>query len=183
MGVPVPEIQEQIDEVIKVILQEQCQQMRFFSLLERVGRGAVGCTGRACCPTVSATRECWRVFLSRACGEGGGLWAARSARVAASDRIWNMLFSTNSHTSLWVRFSGCLMLFSTCSHTFKRVRSNGCLSLVVAQASANLQRSLGSCAILEQRVDRHSHSTTAAASVGRHLWDCSSHFPPERRVP
>ena len=33
-----------------------------------------------------------------------------------------MLFSTYSHTSHRVRFSGCLMLFSTYSHTFKRCK-------------------------------------------------------------
>ena len=53
----------------------------------------------------------------------GGLWAARSTRccptahphtpgliLSASDGIWNMLFSTCSHTSRWVRFrfGGCL---------------------------------------------------------------------------
>ena len=32
VNVPVPQIQEQNVEVIKVILQEQCQRMRFFLL-------------------------------------------------------------------------------------------------------------------------------------------------------
>ena len=63
---------------------------------------------------------------------GRELWAARSTRVAprptphtrglilsASDGIWNMLFSTCSHTSRWVR-----------------IRFGGCVSPVVAQASA-----------------------------------------------
>ena len=70
VDVPVPQIREQIVEVIKVILQEQCQRMRFFSFLRACGEGAVGSTERACCPTVSPTRECWRIFLLRACGEG-----------------------------------------------------------------------------------------------------------------
>ena len=72
----VSQILEQNVEVIKVILQEQCQQMRFFFLRERVVRelwaareelaaphslphasvgvleGAVGSTFRTCCPTV-----------------------------------------------------------------------------------------------------------------------------------
>ena len=114
VNVPVPQILEQNVEVIKVILQEQCQRMRF--------------------------------FLLRACGEGCGQHRksvlphssphTRGLILTASDGIWNMLFSTCSHTSHWVRFSGCLMLFSTYFHTLKRARSNGCLSLVVAQASA-----------------------------------------------
>ena len=63
VNVPVPRILEQNVEVIKVILQEQCHRMRFF-LLRACGEGAVGCTGRACCPTVSPTREGWRDFDS-----------------------------------------------------------------------------------------------------------------------
>ena len=38
---------EQNVEVIKVMLQEQCQRMRFF-FFDSVWRGAVGCTQRAC---------------------------------------------------------------------------------------------------------------------------------------
>ena len=103
----------------------------------------MGSTGRACCTTVSPTRECWRILT--ACGRelqhvphvlSHSLTHTGGWSLSASDGIWNMLFSTYSHTSHGVRFSGCLMLFSTYSHTFKRVRSNGCLSPVVAQASA-----------------------------------------------
>ena len=111
VDVPIPQIQEQNVEVIKVILLEQCQQMFF--------------------------------FLSRACGEG--LWAAREERAApqslpharvgvpqaaphvrsvilsASDGIWNMLFSTYSHTKKTGKIKFLLQ---------------SSLSLVVAQASA-----------------------------------------------
>ena len=45
--------QEQNVEVIKVILQEQCQRMRFF-LLTACGKGAVGGTFHTCCPTVNS---------------------------------------------------------------------------------------------------------------------------------
>ena len=41
VNVPVPQIQEQNVEVIKVILQEQCQRMRLF-LLRACKEGAVG---------------------------------------------------------------------------------------------------------------------------------------------
>ena len=81
-----------------------------------------------------------RLFPLRACQHGKSvlphsLLHMRGWILSASDGIWNMLFSTYSHTSYRVRFNGCLMLFSTDFHTLKRVRSNGCLSLVVAQAS------------------------------------------------
>ena len=82
-------------EVIKVILQEQCQRMRFFFLLIACGKGAVGGTFRTCCPSANPH--------------------TRGLIPSASDGIWNMLFSTCSHTSRWVRF-----------------RFGGCLSLVVA---------------------------------------------------
>ena len=98
-----------------MILQEQCQRTRFF-LLTACGKGAVGSTG--------PTRECWRVL--RVCGKeavGGTFHTCcptahshtRGLILSASDGIWNMLFSTCSHTSRWVRF-----------------RFGGCLSLVVA---------------------------------------------------
>ena len=70
---PVPQIQEKIVEVIKVILREQCQRVLFF-------------------------------FLLTACGTGHS--HTRGLILCASDGIWNMLFST-------------------CSHTLQRVRSNG----------------------------------------------------------
>ena len=70
--------------------------MRFFSF-ESVWRGGCGQHGKSVLPH-SLTHT--RVLIP-----------------SASDGIWNMLFSTYSHT-------------------LKRVRSNGCLSLVVAQASA-----------------------------------------------
>ena len=111
VDVPVPRILEQNVEVIKVIPQEQCQRMRFFTFYS-VWEGAVGGTFHTCCPTAHSH--------------------TRGLILSASDGIWNMWFSTYSHTSHWVRFSGCLMLFSTYLHTFKRVRSNGCLSPVVA---------------------------------------------------
>ena len=90
-------IQEQNVEVIKVILQEQCQQMRSF-LLRACGDGAVGSTGRACCPTVSPTRECW-CFFER--------------------RRWNLelVVLDYSHTSQWVRFCGHLQHTCECSWT------------------------------------------------------------------
>ena len=66
-----------------------------FFLLIACGKGAVGSTGRACCPTAHSH--------------------ARGLILSASDGIWNMLSSTYSHTSHWVRF-----------------RFSGCLSLVVA---------------------------------------------------
>ena len=69
--------------------------MRFFFLLTACGKGAVGGTFRTCCPTAHPHTP--GLILS------------------ASDGIWNMLFSTCSHTSRWVRF-----------------RFGGCVSLVVA---------------------------------------------------
>ena len=95
VDVPVPQIPKQIVEVVLVILQEQCQRMRFFFLLTACGKGAVGGTFRTCCPTAHPHTP--GLILS------------------ASDGIWNMLFSTCSHTSRWVRF-----------------RFGGCVSLVVA---------------------------------------------------
>ena len=53
VDVPVPQIWEQSVEVIKVILQEQCQKMRFF-LLTACGEGAVGGTFHTCCPTANS---------------------------------------------------------------------------------------------------------------------------------
>ena len=50
VDVPVPQIWEQSVEVIKLILQEQCQRMRFFFLLTACGKGAVGGTFHTCCP-------------------------------------------------------------------------------------------------------------------------------------
>ena len=47
VDVRVPQIQEQIVEVIKVILQGAVSANAFF-LLRACGEGAVGCTGRAC---------------------------------------------------------------------------------------------------------------------------------------
>ena len=76
----VPQILEQNVEVIKVILQEQCHEMRLFLLTACGEGGAVGSTFRTCCPTISSARECWWIL-------------------SASDGIWNMLFSTYSHTS------------------------------------------------------------------------------------
>ena len=54
VDVPVPQIWEQSVEVIKVILQEQCQRMRFFFLLTACGEGAVGGTFHTCCPTANS---------------------------------------------------------------------------------------------------------------------------------
>ena len=55
--VDVPQIQEQNVEVIKVILQEECQRLRLF-LLTACGDGAVGCTQRVCAaPQPTPTRE------------------------------------------------------------------------------------------------------------------------------
>ena len=84
--------QEQNVEVIKVILQEQCQRMRFFLLLTACGKVAVGDTFHTCCPTAHPH--------------------TRGLMLSASDGIWNMLFSTCSHTSRWVRsrFGGRLSL-------------------------------------------------------------------------
>ena len=42
---------------------------------------------------------------------------------------------------------------------------------------------LGSCAILEQRIGRHSHSTTAAASGGRHACGTAVPIPPRTTRP
>ena len=53
VDVPVPQIWEQSVEVITVILQEQCQRMRFF-LLTACGEGAVGGTFHTCCPTANS---------------------------------------------------------------------------------------------------------------------------------
>ena len=69
--------------------------MRFFFLLIACGKEAVSGTFRTCCPTAHSH--------------------TRGLILSASDGIWNMLFSTFSHTSRWVRF-----------------RFGGCLSLVVA---------------------------------------------------
>ena len=96
--VVVPQIREQNVEVIKVILQEQCQQMRFFFW------EPVGSTFRTCCPTDSSTRECWWIL-------------------SASDGIWKLLFSTYSHTSHLVRFSGHFRHTYECSLT----RSTFCI--------------------------------------------------------
>ena len=58
IAVPVPQIQEQIVDVIKVILQKQCQRMRFF-LLRACGKGAVGGTAHSHA-RVSVDSECKR---------------------------------------------------------------------------------------------------------------------------
>ena len=82
--VDVPQILEANVEVIKVILQEQCQQMRFFFFLRACGEAAVGSTLRTCVLRQS-------------------LLHTRGWILSASDGIWNMLFSTYSRTSHWVR--------------------------------------------------------------------------------
>ena len=96
---PVPQIQEQKVEVIKVILQEQCQRMRFFFFFEResVWRGGCGLHGKSVLPH--------------------SLSHMRSLILSASDGIWNMLFSTSSHTSHWVRFGGHFRHMCECSLT------------------------------------------------------------------
>ena len=85
----------------------------------------MGCTRRACAaPQSTSTRGCWRILT--ACGKGavGGTFRTCCPTahphtpgliLSASDGIWNVLFSTCSHTSRWVRF-----------------RFGGCVSLVVA---------------------------------------------------
>ena len=75
--VPVPQVMEEILEVIKVILQEQCQQVRFF-LLTACGTGC-GLHGKGVLPTVSSTRECWRIFSSDSVWEGSCGLHAKSA--------------------------------------------------------------------------------------------------------
>ena len=56
VDVPVPQIWEQSVEVIKVILQEQCQKMRFF-LLQRVWRGLWAARSTRVAPPPTPTRE------------------------------------------------------------------------------------------------------------------------------
>ena len=116
VDVPVPRMLEQHVDVIKVIPEEWMSKrivqqivdvpvpqipkqivevVLVIFLLTACGKGAVGGTFRTCCPTAHPHTP--GLILS------------------ASDGIWNMLFSTCSHTSRWVRF-----------------RFGGCLSLVVA---------------------------------------------------
>ena len=94
----------------------------------------MGSTGRACCPTVSPTRECWRILT--ACGEGAvGSTFRTCCRLSPLPSPPHQ----HTHTRGWILSANdgiWNMLFSTYSHTFKRVRSNGCLSPVVAVASA-----------------------------------------------
>ena len=71
-----PQIPKQIVEVILTA-------NAFFFLLKACGKGAVGGTFHTCCP--AAHRH------------------TRGLILCASDGIWNMLFSTCSHTSRWVR--------------------------------------------------------------------------------
>ena len=108
---PVPQIQEKIVEVVKVILREQCQRVLFFLLtacgtahshtrelayFDSVWEGSCGLHAKTvCCPAAHPLK--------------------RGLILSASDGIWNMLFSTYSQ-----------MVSSS-------VES---VSLVVAQASA-----------------------------------------------
>ena len=62
--VAVPQIQEHNVEVIKVVLQEQCQQMRFF-FGKRVGRELWAAREERAAPVLVD-------FFLTACGEGGG---------------------------------------------------------------------------------------------------------------
>ena len=83
-------------EVIKVVLQEQCQ--RFFFIVESVWEGRCGQHGKSvCCPTVHRH--------------------TRGLILSASDGIWDMLFATYSHTSHWVRFGGHFRHMCECSLT------------------------------------------------------------------
>ena len=66
VDVPVPQIPVQIVEVILGGCGSLAKATALF--YESVWKGAVGSTGRACCPTVSPTPECWRILT--ACGEG-----------------------------------------------------------------------------------------------------------------
>ena len=85
---------EQIVEVIKVILQELANA---FFLLIACGKGAVGGTFHTCCPTAHPH--------------------TRGLILSASDGIWNMLFSTCSHTSRWVRFRSVVVCLLSCSRS------------------------------------------------------------------
>ena len=58
IAVPVPQIQEQNVDVIKVILQEQCQRMRFFFLFESVWEKSLPHTRVLAC-SVSVWRGGW----------------------------------------------------------------------------------------------------------------------------
>ena len=94
MDGPVPQIQEKIVEVMKVILREQCQRVLFFLLtafgtahshtrelayFDSVWEGGCGLHAKSvCCPTAHPH--------------------TRGLILSASDGIRNMLFSTYSHT-------------------------------------------------------------------------------------
>ena len=158
------------------------------------GKGAVGCTQKACAAPQS-TPHTQGLILS------------------ASDGIWNMLFSTYSHTSRWVTARGhfrhtcecslsrstfcidaftvffgwvtvcCAMVQAKCLHLIVSLFHNsltmGTAAEVVASdilvGRAATHQVLGSFTIIEQRIGRHSHSTTAAASGRRHA--CGTAVP------
>ena len=129
-------------------------------ILTACGKGAVGCTRRACCPTAHAH--------------------TRGLILSASDGIRNM-FSTHSHTShllhccfhCGLRLGNCLLchgsgevivvtLFLN-SLTMCAAVSEEAASDILVGAQPRI-RCWTSCAIFEQRIGRHSHSTTASAS-------------------
>ena len=107
-----------------------------------------------------------------------------------------MLFSTYSHTShlLYCCFH-CVLRSGDCllCHGSVKVFAHNCFPFPQLFDHRHSGRSrgfrhsggraaahhvLGSCAILEQRIRRHSHSTTAAASGGRHA--CGTAVPFQR---
>ena len=129
-----------------------------FFLLRACGEGAVGSSGRACCPTVSPTRECWCILT--ACGEGavGSTFRTCCPTVnptrecwcilSPSDGIWNMLFSTFSHTSQWVGFSGSFRHTCGCS----LLRSTFCfVSLTVFHLGVFFSRVNVCCAMFQAK--------------------------------
>ena len=85
----------------KVILREECQRVLFFSF-DSVWEGDCGLHAKSvCCPTAHSHTRC--LILS------------------ASDGIWNMLFSTYSHTFKRVRSNGFFLASAICSNCLHRL--------------------------------------------------------------
>ena len=100
---PVPQIQEKIVEVIKVILREQCQRVLSFFLLT------------ACGTAHSHTREL--AYFDSVWEGSCGLHAKSVCCPTAHTHTQGLILSASDGIRN--------MLFSTYSHTLKRVRSNG----------------------------------------------------------
>ena len=137
--VDVPQIQEQNVELMKVILQKQCQRMRFY-LWQRVERELWAARKERVLPHSPHHTRVLAYFES--VWEGScGLHAksvccptahhhTRGLILSASDGIWNMLFSTYPHTSQWVTFGGHFRHTCECSLS----RSTFCINALVSSS-------------------------------------------------